>query len=166
MVEAMSTECAGAEEKKSILSIIKSVPDDISFVIALKFFIILTIGLILYCIATINVWIFLTLSSIVPAILMMIDLFIHELFVEVIKRPIARIKYATFVIQNALLVFFYLYGDDVAMSHMITWVYRLNILEVLGDVIANRYWVMWIPSIMLLLPIYSSDLSSFPTLGM
>ena len=135
--------------------------------IAVKFALILSVGIILYGIATINVWCFLTLSAILPAILMIIDLFIYKIFIDKLhSMPILRVKYITFVIQNVALVLVYFYGTDSAMSHAITWIYRINIFEVLADAVVNKWIGMWIPSIMLLLPIYSSDLSSFPTFGM
>jgi hypothetical protein len=129
-----------------------------------------------YILATLNVWFFLACTVGLPTALYGVHavsrarsangedaLFIPE-FVEL--TPLIRIKYFTFTAQNLLIGLAVLHGSDSVMSTLMSWVLRVNVLEVLVDCIARRHLLYLIPSIMLMLTITSASTVTFPQLDM
>eukprot|EP01084_Bolivina_argentea_P008518 15929_1 len=133
-----------------------------------KFAIILFLGLALYVISTLSVWIWLTLTVILPTILFIVNQWIYkDLFSEgfVTISILVRVKYITFLIQNLAIFIVYWIGNDNTMSHLMTWILRLNVLEVFIDSILRKKYILIIPSIMLLLPLTGTGMT-FPVFKM
>ena len=138
-----------------------------SFRLMYKFFITLSVGGSLYIVGTLHIVLFFLLSVILPLLLFIADTATNRVFIpELTNITLARIKYGTFVVQNALLCGVAHYGSDADMATLMTWVLRLNILEVFVDCIKHRRYAYVIPSVMLLLPICGWSLSMFPEMDM
>lgn len=167
-----STESQSGEPDKNdhIAHFIWTITKSDTFTLIYKMFTILTLGLIFYIIGTINVWFFFCLGVILPIILFIINQWIYkELFVDSFETytPLIRVKYITFIVQNFCIVLVYWVGTDNAMSHLMTWILRINILEVLVDTVIEKRYVLWIPTLMLMFPICSDPASNtFPILKM
>lgn len=117
-----------------------------------RFTVTFAIGFFFYYLSLFGVrgWFF--LCSIVPGCLFLIHYLtpIKIYNTEFDASLLRRTKYVTFVIQNAVIFYYYLNGTDEELSFLVTWIYRLNVFEVLCDLIHHKaYWYI-LPSAILL----------------
>ena len=108
-------------------------------------------GFACYYASTFGVYGWFTLCSVIPAILFITHHVAFKIFnQEFDDSNLRRVKYVTFTIQNAVLFYYYLYGTDDDMGFLVTWIYRINVFEVLCDLLVHKcYWYI-LPSAVLL----------------
>ena len=114
-----------------------------------------SLGFFCYYLSTFGIYYWFGLCSVFPALLFLWHHTISKLFIkEFDDSNLRRTKYVTFTVQNAMLFYCYLHGTDEQMSMLITWIYRLNVFEVLVDLMVHKAYWYAIPSVVLLMRWY------------
>lgn len=137
----------GGGENRSILSGVIRNPD---YQIFFHLLVVLGIGSSAYWLATRSILLWSVISVVIPLLLLIVHFLIRPVFVSVFnQRKIILVKYCTFVLQNAAIIFCYFYYPQY-LSDLCLWILRINVFEVLVSFFEHKEYALCIPTLFLL----------------